>query len=370
MTRNAITVGSAMIDIITIVHDADIERVSMSNASTSYLLLEQGRKLDAERIEIHVGGGAVNAAVAMRRQGWQVRVVAKVGDDLNAQKVRERLHEEKVGDDLLLTDPEVGTGTAVMVSSHDRNASIFSYRGANTRLTCEELTAVPLEGVDLVYISSLSGDSADCFPLLAARADAAGAFVAANPGIRQLTSRAAGVIGVLPKLDLLTLNEVEAAALIPALEARFHDAPIRQLQPLEGDVPPLMRKELNYSGFKRPLADFMAWGLAAGVPWVLVTDGKDGAYLGSRQGLYYCPALKAKVAGTAGAGDAFAATCAAHLAAGADPVDALRAAAVNAASVVSYVDTQTGLLSAERLAEEVKASAEALPVRFTPWMES
>src|SRR5690606_5257232 len=111
MTRNAITVGSAMIDIITIVHDADIERVSMSNASTSYLLLEQGRKLDAERIEIHVGGGAVNAAVAMRRQGWQVRVVAKVGDDLNAQKVRERLHEEKVGDDLLLTDPEVGTGT-------------------------------------------------------------------------------------------------------------------------------------------------------------------------------------------------------------------------------------------------------------------
>lgn len=366
MSRTAITVGSAMIDIITIVHDEDIERVAMSNASTSYLLLEQGRKLDAACIDIHVGGGAVNAAVAMRRLGWDVRVLAKVGDDLNGLKVRERLREEGVGNDLLLTDPGAGTGTAVMVSSHDRNASIFSFRGANTRLTCEEVTQAPLAGVDLVYISSLSGDSVDCFPLLVERAHAAGAFVAANPGIRQLTSRTTALIGALPQLSLLTLNAAEAAALIPALEARFPGVAAHAPRAV-AEPPPLLRKGLNFSGFKRSLPEFVAWLRCGGLPMVLITDGKDGAYLGDAEGLYYCPTVMAKVAGTAGAGDAFAATFAAYLAARADPAKALRAAAINAASVVSHVDTQTGLLDQTALEGRLAQSAGDLAVRFMPW---
>jgi hypothetical protein len=47
----------------------------------------------------------------------------------------------------------------------------------------------------------------------------------------------------------------------------------------------------------------------------------------------YCPALEANVAGTAGAGDAFAAAFAAYIALGKSSEAALRAAAVNAASV-------------------------------------
>ena len=57
------------------------------------------------------------------------------------------------------------------------------------------------------------------------------------------------------------------------------------------------------------------------------------------------PFCETKVAGTAGAGDAFNATFTAHIALGRKPEDALRAAAINAASVVGHVDTQTGLLS-------------------------
>ena len=39
--------------------------MSMLNADSSFLLLEEGRKTEAVEISTHVGGGAINAAVSM-----------------------------------------------------------------------------------------------------------------------------------------------------------------------------------------------------------------------------------------------------------------------------------------------------------------
>ena len=63
----ALTIGGAMIDTIAIIADDRIERMTMLNADSSFLLLEEGRKTEALEISTHVGGGAVNAAVAMAR---------------------------------------------------------------------------------------------------------------------------------------------------------------------------------------------------------------------------------------------------------------------------------------------------------------
>jgi hypothetical protein len=46
-----------------LVADRNVERMTMHNA-TSSLLLKLGGKTQAECISTHVGGGAVNAAVA------------------------------------------------------------------------------------------------------------------------------------------------------------------------------------------------------------------------------------------------------------------------------------------------------------------
>lgn len=366
----ALTVGSAMIDIITIIRNEDIERVAMSNASASFLLLEQGRKIDAESISIHVGGGGINTAVALRRLGHQTTALVKIGRDLNAEKVEECLNREGVSCGLLIHTDKASTGTAVMVSSHDRNASIFTFRGANTMLTPEEVAAVDFTPYGLVYVSSLSGNSADCFPVLLDRAKAAGAFVAANPGIRQLTSRGGALLSSLSKLDLLTVNRTEAAGLTPSLAARFDlEAQATVAMPAE-DCPPLLRRGLSFGGFDVSLPAFVAALRALGLPQVLITDGADGAYLGDAAGLHYCPSLKVKVAGTAGAGDAFSSTFAAFLAGGATPPTALRAAAVNAASVVSRVDTQSGLLTCADLESRVREAAEILPTALFPWVQA
>ena len=81
----------------------------------------------------------------------------------------------------------------------------------------------------------------------------------------------------------------------------------------------------------------------------MLTDGRGGAFVCADGGVVYCPAVEATVAGTAGAGDAMASTFAAFVALG-RPVDvALKAATLNAASVVAHIDTQSGLLRREAL---------------------
>jgi len=163
-------VGSAMIDIICIVAAGNIERMTFSNEDKSFLMVEAGRKVAAESITSHVGGGACNTAVGLARRGWQAAVLAKTGDDLNAGAVREHLEANGVATDRMITEAGLATGTAVMVASHDRNASIFVHRGANETLAPCDLPAEVFAGLDLVYVAPLSSASADCFPDLVARA--------------------------------------------------------------------------------------------------------------------------------------------------------------------------------------------------------
>ena len=87
-----LTVGSAMMDTIAIINSSRIERMSMLNADSSFLLLEEGRKTEAEEISTHPGGGAVNAAVAMARLEMDVSLLAKLGTDARAEAILARYH--------------------------------------------------------------------------------------------------------------------------------------------------------------------------------------------------------------------------------------------------------------------------------------
>ena len=235
--------GSAMVDTIALVATEDIERLTLSNEGVSFLMVETGRKLPAESITTHIGGGACNTAVSLCRRGWQSSVLARVGRDLNAAAVREHLEQCGVEDRLIPSDQ--ATGTAVMVASHDRNASIFVHRGANERLAIADLPA--FDGVDLVYIASLSSGSADCFPEIVRRAKAAGARIAANPGIRQLGSREDDFFAALPGIDLISFNRPEADALVPALAREA--ANVAPFVP-PPDPPPLIRRGPSLPGLR------------------------------------------------------------------------------------------------------------------------
>jgi sugar/nucleoside kinase (ribokinase family) len=111
------------------------------------------------------------------------------------------------------------------------------------------------------------------------------------------------------------------------------------------------------------VVDFFAGLRKLGPRYVVVTDGREGAFVGTPEAILYCPVVETKVAGTAGAGDAFNATFAAYVAMGRPAEEALRAAAINAGSVVRYVDTQTGLAALQEIDKRLDETRETFKVR-------
>jgi ribokinase len=358
----ALTIGGAMIDTIAIIESAHIERITMKNADSSFLLLEEGRKTEALEISTHVGGGAINAAVCMARLGLDVAALAKLGKDARAETVLAHLLQEGVSTRWVLRDGRAPTGASVLLSSHDRNAAIFTFRGANTLLEEDELRLEAFAAA-IVYISSLSNASADAFPAAVRRARDQGGFVAANPGVRQLSSRGGAFLECLSHIDSLAINRAEADALVPPLVARFGEG--GRAPPLDpGETPPrLLARGFASGGHEMSVMALLSALSQLGPRYVVVTDGRHGAFLGTKEAMLFCPALETQVAGTAGAGDAFNATFVGWLAIGRAPDEALRAAAINAASVVEYVDTQSGLLTRDEIEARLVATKDKLPVR-------
>ena len=358
----ALVFGSAMIDTIAIVANELIEHLTLRNADASFLLLEAGRKTEALDISTHCGGGGLNVAVAMARLGIQVAALVKLGDDARADTICRQLEEEGVATDWIVRDGRRPTGAAVHLSSHDRDAAIFTFRGANTLLVAADLKDAAFD-VDLVYLSSLSDESAECFPSIIEKAKAAGAMVAANPGIRQLRSRAGAFLECLGRIDILTINRVEADALVPGLASRAGERSA-QLDPAPGrDAPALVVRGFASEGFFLPFAAFFRAVMSQGPRFLLVTDGGAGAFIGAEGYVLHCPVMATDVAGTAGAGDAFAATFAGCLASGRPLEDAIRAAAVNAASVVARIDAQGGLLDGAEIDRRARNRASKLALK-------
>ena len=354
----SLAIGSAMVDTIAIIADRDVERVTLHNATLSFLLVEQGRKIEAESISTHVGGGGVNVAVALRRLGHPVDVLIKLGRDVEADKVLHHLKSADIGTEVVTTGETLPTGSAVLIASHDRDAAIYTQRGANTALTPGDIMSIDLQPYELVYVSPLSEASADCFSVAVTRASEAGAFTVVNPGIRQITTRSPDLLNALGQLDLVVINAKEAAALAPALMAFAGNCPLppRSGPNEENQTMSLLKDGLRLNDGIFPFVWFLKTLEDCGARRVAVTNGRDGSYLYIGGDILHCPSRPVTVKGTAGAGDAFCATLAHGLSGGLAAPQALRQAAVNAASVVRFTDTQSGLLDQETLLKETLAA--------------
>ncbi|NRA86653.1 MAG: carbohydrate kinase family protein [Rhizobiales bacterium] len=357
----ALTIGGATNDFIAIIEDDLIERMTMHNATSSFLLFEEGRKVDATSIEAFVGGGATNAAVAMSRLGFDAAAIVKIGNDHAGDKIVETFHNEGVDDKFVIRSDKDATGRAVMVSSHVKNPTIFVCRGANTRLREDEITPEHFKSMDLIYITGLSGDSSAAFPHIVSLAKQSGAKIAANPGIRQLSSRSQDFYKSLELIDILSLNEAETAQLVPLIIKDHKKAKLVEVSPKSkgGDeevtMPELVRNGLSAGGFNMSLGDFFATILHLGIETFVLTNGKEGAYIGNKDGVYFCNSNKVDVKGTAGAGDAFFSTFTSLLTDGASIEDATHAATINSSNVVACIDTQSGLLKRNELKGRLKA---------------
>jgi ribokinase len=277
-----------------------------------------------------------------------------MGKDQRAENILEGFKREGVSAKWARQSEKLPTGASVIVSSHTKNAAIFTYRGANTTLVDADIDAKAF-AVDMVHICSLSHPSSDRFPRIVAEGKKNKAQISANPGQRQLASRAKELLDSLSSLDILFVNRSEAEALMPSLVPQFGEGG-PALNGKSEKLPEFLVRGLAGGGFEMSAARFFSALLDLGLKTAVITDGGRGSFVASEGRIVHCPIVKARVAGTAGAGDAFAATFSAWRALGKSIEECAIAGAHNAAGVVGYVDTQTGLMSRKALEGAIETS--------------
>ena len=339
-----LTIGGVTTDIIVNIAPSSIERMVLQNATNSFLMMEEGKKIDTSEITKHIGGGACNASVSLARLEASVQAFMKIGQDEEGEAVTRLLRDEGIDDQFIVTSKTSPSGKSVIVSSHERNPGVFVNRGANTELNAEELPSKAFDDTKLVYISTLSSDSALSLTSYAKQGKAKGAFVACNPGIIQIKKHTKSLLETLNHLDLLLLNSFEAMSLTKQLNVKHS-----LLNEIAPDTPFLSIEDSEIPDQIYCISDLFIALKEMGLKYLSISDGAEGAYLCTDRTILHRPVFKGTIGTTLGAGDAYNSTLAYMLSKGSSVISSLNSAALNARSVLSHSDAQSGLLRLDEL---------------------
>ena len=267
-----------------------------------------GETVSGGTLLVNYGGKGANQAVAARRLGAEVRLIASVGDDASGRAIREVLAAEGIGVDGVISSAAAATGTALIVVDAEGRNQIAVAPGANRTLGVAQVSA-RLEDFDWaeVVVGQLETPLATvAFALEAARRRALTILNPAPPPDAPLE--------FLNLVDYLTPNEGEAERL--------------------SGVPVQNRTDAAQAAERLR-------GRGAGV--VVVTLGEEGALAHGPGGLHHAPAFPVTAVDTTAAGDAFNGALAVALAEGRGLAEALRFANATAALACTRRGAQPSL---------------------------
>ena len=260
---------------------------------------------------VHGGGKGANQAIAAARAGAAVAMAGCLGDDAYGA---ERLADlRRAGIDVTHVQqlPGIASGVALIGVDAAGQNSIMVAAGANGRVTAAMVETLPLAPGD-VLLAQLELP----LPVVAAGLNAArraGALVVLNAAPLH-----PAVGDLLAGVDVLVVNEVEAADLLGQAAARINEAALAALA-------------------------------GRGPTSVVVTLGADGVAFWEGGTMRHLPALPVTPVDTTGAGDAFCGVLAAGLAAGLDLAAAVGRGVVAGGLAVTRPGAQTGLPTADEI---------------------
>jgi len=258
-------------------------------------LPERGETVTEGTLLVTRGGKGANQAVAARRLGAEVRLIACVGDDPSGREVRAALAEEEgIGVAGVTTTADAATGTALIMVDRAGGNQIGVAPGANRALSVAHVHA---RAEDFAWAEVMV---ASCEVPLECVTTAL--TLARGHGVATILNPAPVPRAPLDRLDLvdyLTPNAGEAA----------------RLAGVAGE---------------EAAADAL---VARGAGTVIVTLGEAGALSRGRAGAHRIPGVKVEAIDTTAAGDAFNGALAVALAERRDLVSALRFA--NAAAALA-----------------------------------
>ena len=265
------------------------------------------------------GGCAANASQGLARLGLDAFCYCRIGEDADGKWVVETLKKENVNTDLIQHDHDFRTDlSCILVNEKEGDRTIFYNRDANEKLivNAEDLNA------DWIFVSALNGNWGGNLDTILQAARERGIKVAFNPGQENIKDNLGKIKEVIAQTEVLFVNRDEATEIV----------------------------NKNSDGIKMLFHNLL--GLGAKV--VVITDGKDGAYVSDGEKIIFAEAQVKKAVDTTGAGDAFSSGFLAAYVKGKSLEECLKWGTANGGNAVNFYGGVEGLLRENEIEERTK----------------
>ncbi len=346
--KKIFSIGSATEDIFILYEGAETLHLHLQKKERSFLLFEQGTKIDVPTLHYATGGGATNAAVGFKRLGLDTEAFFKIGADVAGQFVYEEMLKEKVEIGHCIVDSQASTAISFIIPSIEHNHVVLCYHGTSTKLSLDEFPLDVLKDYDFLYIGPLSGRSGLLLPFLATKAKALAIRVAANPSMTQIIHEKDLLQSALSLIDILIVNAFEAEHLMTGFVSE-RAAYVEEEKNNYTEKPKLLTHFISANDTILTLYDYFEEVFKRGPSIGVVTNGAEGVYVATKDVIYFHPSLKADVVLGLGAGDAFSSAFVGSLALGKKIEQAILYGIINASSVINFADAKEGLLTEHEL---------------------
>jgi len=206
-----ITFGSATRDMF--LKSGEFKAVAQKKFITEQgLCISLGSKIPVEDLEFATGGGGTNPAATFALHGFKIAYCGKVGGDMGGRAIIEELENLGINTKLVVRDKNCKTNYSVVLSVPGKERTILVYRDASEKLIPAEIPWKKLK-TKWFYVSPLSGKLVKIFNPLISFARKNNIKVFLNPGNTQLSLPKKVWLPILKTIDILMLNQEEAALL-------------------------------------------------------------------------------------------------------------------------------------------------------------
>lgn len=286
---------------------------------TCELCITHGVKIPVDEVDHQIAGSAPNVAIGVARLGGKTAVLSTMGKDFVYHQARKFVKKEGVNPKYIYSVPDM----------HSSFSAVLNYEGESTQLAAH--THIPFKipkhipHSTWVHLSELGNSYKELFKVLLRQKERHPYNLSFNPGMIQIKEQLPIFEAILAKTDLLFVNKVEAGILC---------------ENESGEIPELIQAlSKKVSGN------------------VVITDGKNGAYGNDRHMTYHAPMFPGERVEATGAGDAFTSGFLGATVAGLSLQKSLAWGSVNAASAVQEIGPTRGLLTRDRVEQDLAHNA-------------
>lgn len=211
--KKIIGLGSALVDILVTENDDFLDETGSPKGGMTLVdstFIENALSKTDGRPHVVPGGSACNTIIGISRLGGNGCFVGKCGGDKLGEMFEKDLQENKVNP--ILFKSATPTGQVLSVVTPDAQRTMFTYLGASSEMTPQEITKTLFEDASIVHIEGYLLFNQDLMIGALKTARAAGARVSLDLASFTVVEQSKDILNeiVSKYVDILIANEDEA----------------------------------------------------------------------------------------------------------------------------------------------------------------